>query len=82
MKTLLLAPFRFSAAMWRSFTYWIGGRPVLAPTHEYERRAAICAYCRHNKDGMCDLCACFISAKVLLSSEQCPANPPRWLKLS
>ena len=78
----LLAPFRFAISVWRSICYIIAGRPVIAPRHEYERREAICAYCRHNQDGVCGLCACFIGAKILLSSEQCPDKPPRWLRLT
>ena len=77
----LAAPFRLFAAAWRSLRYRLQGRPVVVPANERIRRQAICAYCRHNHKEMCSLCACFISAKVLLSAEQCPDNPPRWLKL-
>lgn len=77
----VLAPFRFVAALWRSAKYLLAGRPVVAPRYEHEKRQAICAYCRHNNNGTCELCACFISAKILLSSESCPDTPQRWLAL-
>ncbi len=81
LRKWLAAPFRLSAAAWRSFRYWLDDQPVITPKYECEKRKAICSYCRHNDSGMCGLCACFIDAKVLLSSEQCPDSPPRWNKI-
>lgn len=75
------APFRLAAAIWRSFRYWLAGRPVIAPTYERQRRKAICDYCHHNQGDICDVCACIIDAKIYLSAEQCPDSPARWLRL-
>lgn len=85
MRTALLiltAPVRFVWAVLRSAWYGILGRPVITPKPDRERRVALCSYCQHNKNGLCALCICDIEAKVLLSDQQCPDNPPRWLKIT
>jgi hypothetical protein len=53
-----------------------------------KRRSMICKHCPYNKKqysktfnanvSKCTLCGCYIKAKVLLNSEVCPDNPPRW----
>lgn len=29
----------------------------------------------------CGICGCFLKAKLVLPEEQCPSNPPRWLRV-
>lgn len=72
---------RFFDAMWRAFRYWVRGRPVVAPRFERVNRMAHCRGCPHNDSGICAKCDCLIDAKVMLSSEECPDHPPRWLAL-
>lgn len=55
--------------------------PILAPTAEIDRREAICNACPNCFHGQCQICTCAIVAKVCLSSEQCPDDPPRWLRV-
>lgn len=54
-----------------------GGLERTAP-EERTRRLAICAGCEQFGDGRCKLCGCKLAAKVAMSSEHCPLDPPRW----
>ena len=35
-------------------------------------RLQICQVCPYNSNGQCTVCTCFISLKVMLSTETCP----------
>lgn len=75
-------PFTLAKALWRSFTYLLAGRPVIAPKAVIEVREAKCNACVKNLGGWCQICSCLVEAKVLLSAEQCPDDPPRWMRLT
>ncbi len=68
--------------MWRSFVFFCQGRPVLAPPKERAAREAQCQICPHRELDTCLLCLCMIDAKVCLSAEECPDDPPRWPRLT
>lgn len=72
---------RFGRALWHAFLYWREGRPVIAPKGVRQWRERKCGRCRHAHYGFCNLCHCLIAAKTKLASEECPAAPPRWMKL-
>lgn len=76
------SPINLFKAVVRTVRYLIAGRPVLAPSKVQDDRLAECYKCRWYLDGQCTECTCFVAVKVLLSSESCPANPPRWKKLT
>jgi hypothetical protein len=60
------------------------GEQILVETDVFAQRLAICRSCEHNGDPVgvhCKLCGCR-GAKLMLASEQCPDNPPRWLKVT
>lgn len=41
---------------------------------EFAERLRICGDCRHNVDGRCDLCGCFVSAKTKVPELGCQAG--------
>lgn len=82
MKFTWQSPLRFAAAIGRSLRRYFAGLSVVAPEDIREQRAAICRFCRYNVDDQCQLCTCYVDVKVMLSGEQCPDDPPRWLRLA
>lgn len=76
------SPVTFARAVFRTIQYLVAGRPVLAPGPIQEDRLAACEKCPWHVDSQCVKCTCFVAVKVLLSSESCPDNPPRWKKLT
>lgn len=73
----------FFRAVWHAGVYLWHGWPVLAPKSVVAYREAKCRVCRYKEWGQCRKCAgCFIGAKVLVASEQCPDSPPRWRRLT
>jgi hypothetical protein len=72
-------PFRFIAAMSLAFWYWICRYQVLASVEEQEFRMWQCYMCPFSDNGQCGKCSCFIPAKVVLASEQCPVK--RWKRI-
>jgi hypothetical protein len=75
-------PVTFVKAVFRTVQFLWQGRPVLAPREVQEDRYSVCRKCPLQLDGQCTVCTCFVSVKVLLSSESCPDSPPRWKKLT
>lgn len=61
---------------------WIAaGRPTR--TDERQREIlSLCHACPHLRKGKlgewCGVCGCYLKAKVMMSTEKCPLNPPRW----
>lgn len=43
------------------------------------KKAKICSECPHNKNNICSLCGCFLSAKTRSPLSKCPDN--RWLEI-
>lgn len=82
LKVIAKAPFTFAQAMWHAFLFWWAGRPVLTPPKFRDARLNKCAPCENNVKGWCQLCSCYVEAKISLSSEQCPDDPPRWRALT
>lgn len=62
----------------------IAGKPVRVPPEVLAMREAICAACAENIAGRCRKCGCGVRAqwirKTDLATEQCPLDPPKWLK--
>jgi hypothetical protein len=61
------------------------GEPVFVDDAVFEERSAMC---RSNVCGFfddakkqCRKCGCYTAAKLRLATEQCPADPPLWLKV-
>ncbi len=76
------APFRLLAAIGRALLFLIKGRPVIAPLSIQRERMLHCAGCEMNENGLCTICCCLIDAKAMISSEECPDNPPRWKRVA
>lgn len=76
------SPVRLAKFVFRTVRHVLQGRPAIAPPDIRAERYETCLRCPQNIDGQCRVCTCFISVKVLLSSESCPENPPRWKKLT
>lgn len=58
--------------------------PVIVDAAVVKERAAICAGCKNNSNGSCRLFGCCnksISEKIKWAFSQCPARPPRWLRV-
>lgn len=73
----------FARAMWHAALYVWHRQPIIAPKPVVTFREARCTPCKFNDYGQCRKCnGCFIAAKVLLSSEQCPDVPPRWNRVA
>lgn len=72
-------PIRFVQAVANTIWFWLCGYDVLATEDEMDRRAAHCDFCPENVDGQCQLCTCFLSAKLSLTAEACPQN--KWKKI-
>lgn len=78
MKYVVPNPITFAVSVWRAFIYWARfGRLEASPT-EISRRRHLCDICVHLSDltRQCDICTCFVDAKILLRSEFCPNG--RW----
>ena len=56
----------------------VQGRPVAADKETIANREAICDKCEHYSHGRCKLCGCYLRIKRTLSTEHCPATPPKW----
>lgn len=82
MKLTWRSPFRLAAALWRAFLWFCRGRPIITPEKIRLEREEKCRLCEHREADQCGLCTCLIFSKVMLSSEQCPDDPPRWFRLS
>lgn len=76
------SPVTFAKAVIHAIRYLISGRPVLAPGYVQDARLVECERCPWHVDSQCGKCTCFVAVKVMLSSESCPDNPPRWKKLT
>ena len=65
-------------------------QPIRVPPNVLAAREAICAACEENLNGRCKKCGCGVRSggpganrfirKTHLATEQCPLNPPQWLK--
>lgn len=60
----------------------VRGYKVLASEDVQEARQQICDVCEFRKGEQCGICSCFIDAKVMLNTEQCPRRKwfRRWVK--
>src|SRR5579872_3451662 len=47
---------------------------------EYTERMRICAECPLCRFGQCLICGCDLETKARMATEECPRDPPRWLK--
>lgn len=68
-------PKSFAKAAIRVAKAAMNGRPILVPDAEADRRLSICETpCQFlSEDGtQCVRCTCFIDAKTLLATEECP----------
>lgn len=75
-------PVTFAKAIWHSIQYVFSGFPAMAPSSVVKDRSAICATCPFKVQDQCSKCACFLTIKVLLSSESCPDQPSKWNRLT
>ena len=75
-------PSTFLRAVWHVIQYVWNGFPVMAPEHVVKDRSRICGECPFKVADQCSKCACFLTVKVLLSSESCPDQPARWNRLT
>jgi hypothetical protein len=71
-----------SATVNVGWTAMQGGR-VRVPDEEYARRLEVCRACPQYDQGRrrCRLCGCYTELKLRLATEQCPDDPPRWLRV-
>lgn len=76
------SPVRLAKSIFRTVRYVLQGRPAIVPPDIRAERYELCQACPSNSGGQCRICTCFVSVKVILSSETCPDNPPRWKKLT
>ena len=80
MKLTWRSPFRLTAALWRAFFWFCRGRPVITPEKIRLEREEKCRLCEFRLLEQCTKCDCYIPAKTLLSSEECPDG--RWGRLT
>lgn len=76
------APRNALTAFGRAVRQLFEHKSVIAHQNTIQFRESICAKCPHNANGICRLCACFIEVKVMLVTEECPDEPPRWPRLT
>lgn len=65
------------AALWRAVRRLFSQRsagPLTVDESVAAARLQICQACPYNDNGQCTVCTCFISLKVMLSTETCPKN--------
>jgi len=73
-------------AFGRTVAQAVCDRPILAPKEVQAERWSVCEKCDKFRpsDKRCSLCGCRTSGwlvnKIMLSTEQCPDHPPKWLK--
>lgn len=73
---------KFIKALW---TFYKSGKGYL-PKAKIEERFAICKACDKFTGTRCMVCGCGLNTKKSLlnklcyPTEQCPADPPKWLK--
>lgn len=68
---------------WIVYTYAkVRGYERMARVGEQQRRMKICVNCDFFAEGECHLCGCLCQAKVMLTTEKCPAKkwPRIWRK--
>jgi hypothetical protein len=74
-----------AGAVGRVISAVVQGQAVKVEPSVYYERLAICRSCEHNGEAplgfRCKLCGCR-GLKLELAPEQCPDNPPRWLKVT
>lgn len=65
------------------------GNPGLLPQEKIQERLNVCAACESlGSDGKCGICGCACDGrkewlnKLAHPSSECPANPPKWGKIS
>lgn len=68
----LVASLRLVWARWR-------GYETLATDAEAEDRRDICHECEEFVEGQCAVCTCYVDAKTMLLTEQCPKN--KWFRV-
>lgn len=79
-KFMAPSPFRFIYAMARLAWARLRGYETLATTEEAEARLENCYDCPFfSEKGQCLHCGCFVEAKALLLTEQCPIK--KWLRV-
>lgn len=66
----------FGAAMVK----WIAAGVPLVDERSHGERFTQCKACPHYVGFWCSKCRCIAYAKTKLATEECPDNPPRWLK--
>lgn len=70
----VMASFAMAQVRWA-----MNGFPIV-PANIKADRGSKCQACPQRKGYWCRLCKCLIYLKTSLATEQCPANPPRWLR--
>jgi hypothetical protein len=68
------------AALSRAGKTLFSRNPTVAILEVQDERERRCAACQYFTGVQCGLCTCVVSMKVLLASESCPDDPPRWRK--
>lgn len=77
-----IRPFKFLMAMARVAWAKARGYRTLATEEEAEDRLDICLDCPFlapESNYRCKICTCFVEAKVLLTTEECPKK--KWLAI-
>ena len=73
-------PFRALAASLRLAWARLRGYETLATDAETEDRLDICYRCEeYTESGQCRVCTCFVDAKTMLLTEQCPKR--KWFRV-
>jgi uncharacterized protein DUF6171 len=73
-------PFRVIVAHLRlAWARWFGYE-IMATDAEAEDRLDICWQCEeYDEGGQCKVCTCFVDAKTMLLTEQCPKR--KWFRI-
>lgn len=61
-----------AAAVARVMRAWAKGEATLVDRDEKQTRREVCGLCPENRGGRCQACGCWIRAKTLLATEDCP----------
>ena len=62
------------SALWRTLVAVVKKRPVFAEKTDVDFRRRVCKVCPYYSADLsqCKVCTCFVSAKTLLATEECP----------
>lgn len=74
-------PLKLVEAAFCAFIYWFRGYEIIVPGPVEDSRLSKCENCLDfdSEIRQCNICTCFVDAKVVIASERCPKHKwGRW----